>query len=517
MPLSEAECATLLESRDEFVLASTNVDEDLHFSSLYLESTLSKPDIPDGPAQWYSELVAINTQAVERYYLRSEECRRVSNALSDWVMAYPPVLTAVLAEIERRAGVLDAAFPFGWLAVGQPRLSLKQLIELYRRHHSLHRYLYQVARVPEALDRGTGEFTNRLREATTRLAGDSSDPDLFKVLTTVKEKSVFRQEQEAFSRLIEGLTEHERRSVTEARSEGLAAMALRPSTLESLKLHRDKWGPLFYHGYASREPVGIPTLAWRLRQVSLTAREKSLPEMPTVKDREALIQGLNLPPVLAQALHAYGLLGATKAHRRWIQLRNFQRLDRLLELLARELNCAEWDLRVLLPEEVLAWATGGPRPDDVIEQRYSGAILWFRAGEALRATRLPEGFEFASVPARSARTMIGEGIVRGTIRGRCRIASRSLIPDEPKPEEGSILVVAQLDADLVWTLPFFDGLVVEEHGASAHVAIIAREIGIPTVAGIANATSALKEGDLLEIDGRTGTVSVVERHDDTSA
>jgi phosphotransferase system enzyme I (PtsP) len=50
------------------------------------------------------------------------------------------------------------------------------------------------------------------------------------------------------------------------------------------------------------------------------------------------------------------------------------------------------------------------------------------------------------------------------------------------------------------------GLVLEEGGATSHVAIVARSLGIPTVGQIENATSLADPGDAIIIDGMTGEV-----------
>lgn len=42
-----------------------------------------------------------------------------------------------------------------------------------------------------------------------------------------------------------------------------------------------------------------------------------------------------------------------------------------------------------------------------------------------------------------------------------------------------------------------------------HGAIIAREYGIPCVSGVANAQNIIKDGDLLEVDGSSGIVKII--------
>jgi pyruvate,water dikinase len=46
----------------------------------------------------------------------------------------------------------------------------------------------------------------------------------------------------------------------------------------------------------------------------------------------------------------------------------------------------------------------------------------------------------------------------------------------------------------------------EMGGAMSHGAVVAREYGIPAVVGVAGATDWVKTGDLLRVDGTTGTI-----------
>jgi pyruvate,water dikinase len=54
------------------------------------------------------------------------------------------------------------------------------------------------------------------------------------------------------------------------------------------------------------------------------------------------------------------------------------------------------------------------------------------------------------------------------------------------------------------------GLVVERGSILSHTAIIGRELGIPTVVGVADATTLIADGQLVEIDGGTGVVRVLD-------
>jgi len=44
----------------------------------------------------------------------------------------------------------------------------------------------------------------------------------------------------------------------------------------------------------------------------------------------------------------------------------------------------------------------------------------------------------------------------------------------------------------------------------SHAVIVSRELGIPCVVSVADATRIIPEGALIEVDGDTGTVTILE-------
>jgi pyruvate,water dikinase len=96
----------------------------------------------------------------------------------------------------------------------------------------------------------------------------------------------------------------------------------------------------------------------------------------------------------------------------------------------------------------------------------------------------------------------------GLARGPARVV-RSLT-EVHKVRKGDILVAeATLPA---WT-PLFAtvaAVVTDVGGVTSHCAIVAREYGIPAVVGTTVATSVIRDGHLLEVDGQAGTVRILE-------
>ena len=97
----------------------------------------------------------------------------------------------------------------------------------------------------------------------------------------------------------------------------------------------------------------------------------------------------------------------------------------------------------------------------------------------------------------------------GQAAGRVRIVDSPEEGDQLQP--GEILVA--ITTNVGWT-PIFPraAAVVTDVGAPlSHAAIVARELGIPAVVGCFNATTVLKTGDLVHVDGGEGTVKILEK------
>ena len=54
------------------------------------------------------------------------------------------------------------------------------------------------------------------------------------------------------------------------------------------------------------------------------------------------------------------------------------------------------------------------------------------------------------------------------------------------------------------------GMVVERGSMLSHTAITGRKFGIPTIVALPNATRAIPDGALIEIDGCSGVVTILE-------
>jgi rifampicin phosphotransferase len=136
-------------------------------------------------------------------------------------------------------------------------------------------------------------------------------------------------------------------------------------------------------------------------------------------------------------------------------------------------------------------------PPFVVAGDVQPATEWVRRA-SVTATELPVG-EVAAGVAGSP----------GSARGRARVV---LSPDDVDELEPDDILVAPI-TDPSWT-PLFVGasaVVVDVGAPFSHAAIVSRELGIPCVVSLSNATKRIRTGDLIEVDGTAGTVTVLTR------
>jgi rifampicin phosphotransferase len=184
----------------------------------------------------------------------------------------------------------------------------------------------------------------------------------------------------------------------------------------------------------------------------------------------------------------------------------FALADKLLA--AKQLEAPQ-DIFHLTRDEVLAICRGenvGTIPQLLERRRREQA--W------CEALTLPKVFDGSVNPlGRGENAIAAEGALRGipvcggVVEGTARVLRD--LRDCETLAVGEIMVAAV--TDLAWTPCFLRaaGLVVETGGLLSHGSIVAREYGLPTIAGVADAMRRIQTGDRLRLDANLGLVEVL--------
>lgn len=157
----------------------------------------------------------------------------------------------------------------------------------------------------------------------------------------------------------------------------------------------------------------------------------------------------------------------------------------LAELVAMRKRAAAADAQLTAPER---FVTAGP-------------VYWDKGADAawLGDGSLEDGQELVA-----GSVLRGTPCSYGTAEGIARVVTA------PKGIDGGVLVTYRTDPGWVGVLPSASALLIERGSPLTHVAIVARELGIPTVVQIKNLVNRVQNGTRLRVDGGTGEVHVLD-------
>lgn len=100
----------------------------------------------------------------------------------------------------------------------------------------------------------------------------------------------------------------------------------------------------------------------------------------------------------------------------------------------------------------------------------------------------------------------GLGVSAGIAEGIVRVV-RDL--DDADIDEGTVLVCRATDPSWASLFPLAEAVVTDVGSAMSHAAIVCRELGLPCVAGTRNATTTLRDGMRVRVDGTSGRVEIL--------
>jgi pyruvate kinase len=99
----------------------------------------------------------------------------------------------------------------------------------------------------------------------------------------------------------------------------------------------------------------------------------------------------------------------------------------------------------------------------------------------------------------------GQGASGTTAEGKIRVIKNA--GDWLNLPEEAIVVVNATDESMMVYLRQVKGIITEQPGFTSHAAIVGRELNIPVVCNVLDATTFFKNGQTVTIDGSTGRIS----------
>ena len=170
----------------------------------------------------------------------------------------------------------------------------------------------------------------------------------------------------------------------------------------------------------------------------------------------------------------------------------FPRIDRH-QLIAERRAVVE-HFSSVSPPAALGSRSAGPRPDS----KSGRAVSRFMGVHASRAT---------SAPLDDPNTIPGQAASSGVARGPACVCHS--LSEAAKLKSGDILVAETTLPAWTHLFAIANAVVTDVGGILSHCAVVAREYGIPAVVDTGVASSSIKDGQLIEVDGNAGVVRII--------
>lgn len=334
-----------------------------------------------------------------------------------------------------------------------------------------------------------------------------------------------------------GLAQALRTAASSRRKSDLdAALAVSPDFAKKFSAHLQRYGDrlpeeLKLETISFREnPLLLADTVLRQTDTGMTVAGLREREQSVRRDAEATLSGGLVGHTLQQRIIGY-LLNRTReslANREGARLDRARFIGFLRSLahslggnLAREGVLAEaGDINHLTFDEAKDYIMGSALETDFmglvgrrkaslrVAQEHNPAERMLLRGTVYR------NFIVQSVPARQAGAAGPDsGALRlcGTPCSPGLVVAEAVVIENPAlapPVAGKIIVARMTDPGWVFLMAAAAGLIVEKGSLLTHTAIIGRELGIPTIVGVAGAVGLITTGSRIRMDGTTGKIEL---------
>lgn len=195
-------------------------------------------------------------------------------------------------------------------------------------------------------------------------------------------------------------------------------------------------------------------------------------------------------------------------------LRSIDYLDEILVRLAKASGIPHHLLKYALPVELSKNTLQDKNYTTELEARSKGSAFILDNGHA---PRIISGENFIKAQALMADDMADseldfiKGIAAsiGTVTGAVRVCES--ISDISLVEDGEVLVASMTRPEYLPAMLKASAFVTDEGGITCHASIISRELKKPCVIGTRLATSILKTGMIVEVNGFTGRIKILKK------
>jgi len=198
--------------------------------------------------------------------------------------------------------------------------------------------------------------------------------------------------------------------------------------------------------------------------------------------------------------------------------------SKLIKKLSAQFRIPTTDLLNYGVEEIKGLFVGDTVSAEMLKAREVARIISsdrdrksYLFGEEAKAEILEFREKTGDVIPYGAAVLKGTPANKGIARGKVKIIISNpetidFIQDEfKKMGKGDILVAETTSPEFMPACRKASAIIADQGGLLSHAAVVSREFGIPSIVATKYATKVLKDGDIVEVDGGKGTVTVLKR------
>ncbi len=165
----------------------------------------------------------------------------------------------------------------------------------------------------------------------------------------------------------------------------------------------------------------------------------------------------------------------------------------------------------LFPSEAIALLGGKHLAvEELLQERRNGSVLiGYPDTYILLTGTQAKAFERQYIRQQRRRTILrGRPACPGKVRGIIRVIREHR--EFLSFKKGEILVAVNTSPDFVPLMRKASAIITEEGGLTSHASVVSRELGVPCVVGVLDATRVLRSGIRVEVDASKGIVRKLE-------
>ena len=368
----------------------------------------------------------------------------------------------------------------------------KRYLEFYGKFMEMRMY----SSLPTAMEHLTNPWTELLTEILSKKINDKAELNrALSILTSPEKPSYLNEYQVAAANL--GMIKERGEIIDQSAEELAKKYAWVHYTFEGVPISKD-------------DVIGAITEIKKTNS-DLSAYIKGFEERPKIlkKDKKALVKKYKLNPKEAELFEIGAEIVFIKYFRKGIFAEAYYSVEFLLTEIGRRVGCSKKEVVNMFPNEVLSSLKIGSFSRGLIAERLKNSGMWDHSGMSYPLSyKSAEVYEKYIVKEISVLDIKGQVAYVGKVSGIVKIVNT---PDDiQKLKDGEILVSRSTNPSLISAMQRAGAFVTDLGGLTCHAAIVAREMKKPCIVGTKNATKALKDGDMVEVDAEQGIVKIIK-------